>query len=146
MTGANHVFSEVFLHATWHCLGNRGLLSRETEQYIQCFLNEYCRKEKGVHFQGVGGTKDHVHLVIQVEPFVLVSEFIGKIKGASSHEANQRFGRASLQWQRGYGVVSFSKKHLKYVLDYVANQKEHHAKGSLNEVLERVEPQVEKPR
>ena len=34
-----------------------------------------------------------------------------------------------LEWQRGYGVVSFGKKHLDWVQNYIANQKEHHAAG-----------------
>jgi putative transposase len=146
VVGASHVFSEIYLHVTWHCLGNRSLLTREIEQFVHEILEQHCRKTRGVHFKGVGGTENHIHLVFQAEPFVVISEFIGKIKGASSHEANKQFGRATLQWQRGYGVVSFSKRYLKSVQDYVNNQKEHHKKGSLNKVLQRVEPTVEKPR
>ena len=146
MAGTSHVFSEIYLHVTWHCLENRALLTPEMERYVHGSVEEQCRKSKGVHFQCIGGTENHIHLVIQTEPFVLVSDFIGKIKGASSHEANQRFGQGALGWQRGYGMVSFSKRYLQTVVNYVGNQKEHHKKETLNEVLERVEPVFEKPR
>jgi putative transposase len=146
MSGASHVFNEIYLHVTWHCLENRDLLIPELEKFIHGYLEEHCRKFKGVHFHGVGGTENHIHLIVRIEPFVLISDFIGKIKGSSSHEVNQRSGKGSLQWQRGYGVASFSKRYLETVQKYVVNQKEHHKKGTLNEVLERVEPMVEKPR
>ncbi|MCH8046241.1 MAG: transposase [Planctomycetes bacterium] len=48
----------------------------------------------------------------------------------------QRFKR--LEWQRGFGVVSFGKAHLDWVLRYIANQKEHHATGRIEERLERI--------
>ena len=99
-------------------------------------IEEYCRKVKGIHYQGVGATEDHVHLVFQMEPLVALADFIGKIKGASSHEINKPFGAGTLKWQRGYGVVSFSKKHLPGILTYVRNQKEHHKKRTTNRVLE----------
>ncbi len=55
------------------------------------------------------------------------------MKGASSHE----FGKA-LQWQKGYGVVSFGTKDLEWVVSYVRNQKERHQTGRLSERLERI--------
>ena len=70
------------------------------------------------------------------EPFVTLSEFQGQVKGASSHEVNARFGGKTLTWQRGYGMVTFSKKYLPGILSYVSNQKEHHARGTTNPVLE----------
>lgn len=43
-----------------------------------------------------------------------------------------------LQWQAGYGVVSFGTKDLEWVKAYVRNQKEHHARGTVQERLERI--------
>ena len=61
-----------------------------------------------------------------------LDEWIGQLKGASSHE----FGKA-LQWQTGYGIVSFGTKDLKWVVDYIGHQREHHKNGSIYERLER---------
>ena len=48
-------------------------------------------------------------------------------------------------WQRGYGVVSFGKNNLTWVLDYIADQKEHHARGTIYDRLERTECDKEGP-
>jgi putative transposase len=69
---------------------------------------------------------------------IAVSELIGVLKGYSSHEVNKQKRMKRLEWQRGFGVVSFGKKHLGWVQDYIARQKEHHATGRLEERLERV--------
>ncbi|MGI8906152.1 MAG: family 16 glycoside hydrolase [Candidatus Sumerlaeaceae bacterium] len=112
------------------------LIGKSWENQLHDFFHAYCVEQQGVYYCCSGGTEDHVHLVVQVEPTLLVSEFVGKIKGASSFEFNKRFGRKALLWQRGYGVVSFAKRDLPGVRDYVANQKEHHAQGSTRAILE----------
>ena len=134
--GSGHTFSEIYLHLNWHCLKDRPLITPNVEPALHGFIEEYCAKIKGIHFKGVGGTGTHVHLVFQIEPFAGLSEFIGQVKGASSHEMNKKFGAGTIAWQRGYGLVSFSKKHLDSVLRYVAQQKEHHARATTNGTLE----------
>ena len=49
---------------------------------------------------------------------------------------NAAFGKDTLKWHRGYGIVSFSKKHLPGVAHYVRNQREHHSNGTTNATLE----------
>jgi putative transposase len=45
--------------------------------------------------------------------------------------------RHLLDWQDGYGVVSFGTKDLPWIVEYIQNQKEHHAKGTIRDRLER---------
>ena len=134
--GSSHVYSEVFLHVNWHCKRSRPQISSQVELPLHAFIENYCEEVKGIHFLRVGGTETHVHLVFQMEPFVQPSAFIGKVKGASAHEMNKEFGGGTLQWQRGYGLVSFAKLHLPWVLRYVENQKEHHRLGTIRHALE----------
>jgi hypothetical protein len=75
-------------------------------------------------------------VVVSIEPFVTISDMVQEIKGASSHEVNEGLRRKVLQWQRGYGVVSFGKANLDWVLDHVRLQKEHHAAGRAVDRLE----------
>jgi len=135
---ASHVFHEIYLHLTWHTKNSSPLLVAEFEPAVHEFLTSRCRKTNGVYFHGIGGTETHVHLAINIEPQVCISDLVGELKGSCSHAINktQRFKR--LEWQRGFGVVSFDKAHLDWVLRYIANQKEHHATGRIEERLERI--------
>ena len=136
MSPKHHAFHAIFLHVNWHCHADKPLLRPKVELACRSYLEAYCEKHGGVRLLAVGGTETHVHLALQVEPTICPSEFIGKLKGAASHDLNKRFGRATVKWQVGYGVVSFAERDLRGVLRYIKNQKEHHAKGTVNRVLE----------
>ena len=47
-------------------------------------------------------------------------------------------GRKAIEWQTGYGVVSFGAKDLDWVREYIQRQKEHHAKKNIFDRLERI--------
>ena len=136
LSTSSHVFSEIFIHLNWHCKEDRPLIGPPLKNPLDAHLEDYGNKTKGIKFFGVGGTSDHVHLVIQMEPFICLADWVGKIKGASSHEMNKAAGLAVLEWQRGYGAVSFARRDLKAVLAYVARQEEHHQRGTANATLE----------
>lgn len=81
-------------------------------------------------------------MALEIEPFVKIIDQVQELKGASSHEVNCRKGHKTLQWQRGYGVVSFGRKNLPWILDYIEHQREHHAAGHAHPRLEACEPPV----
>jgi putative transposase len=89
----------------------------------------------------VGGTETHVHVAVTITPTMLISELVGQLKGVSSHEVNQKLGlgRKLLEWQAGYGVVSFGTKDMEWVKSYIRNQKEHHARETVHGRLEQTQ-------
>ena len=135
---ASHVFHEIYLHLNWHAKADQPLLTPQLEPAVHEFLLARCRQTKGVYIHGVGGTATHMHLAINIEPFVCISDLVGEIKGACSREMNKRQRQKVLEWQRGFGVVSFGKRQLGWVLGYIAGQKEHHAQGRIHNRFERI--------
>jgi len=127
-------YSEINLHITWHTKDNSPLITPELEPLLYGFLKDRIVTTEGAYFHAIGGIEDHGHIAVSVAPKVHLDEWIGQLKGASSHE----FGKA-LEWQRGYGVVSFGTKDLKWVVEYIRNQREHHGTGDIYGRLERIE-------
>ena len=127
----SHTHHEVFLHLVWRTYGDRPLLRSEVRERVHGHIRRGCAKTRGVFFHAVGGTEDHVHVVINVEPRIRISDVVKTLKGASSYDIPE------ISWQRGYGVVSFSADQLGYVVRYVENQMERHRKGRLTETLEK---------
>jgi REP element-mobilizing transposase RayT len=94
-------------------------------------------QSKGLIFHEIGGTETHVHIAVTIPPTLLISDWIGKIKGASSHYVNPELLNCKLlDCQTGYGVVSFGTKDLEWVVNYIRNQKEHHKQGTTVDRLE----------
>jgi putative transposase len=131
---SKRVYSEINLHITWHTKNNLRMISSGLEKDLHSFLRNKVVETQGTYFHAIGGIEDHVHLAISIKPSVDLDNWIGQMKGSSSHE----FGKA-LQWQSGYGIVSFGTKDLKWVINYVLNQKEHHASARIFDRLERIE-------
>jgi putative transposase len=135
-----NVYSEIFLHIVWHTKDGAPMVRDGFRDQLYEHIVDRCRRTDGVRCYGIGGTPNHLHLAVSVPPTLAIAEWIGKLKGASSHYVNRdlRHDKA-LQWQTGYGVVSFGRKRLPYVVDYVKGQEEHHAAGTVHHRLERID-------
>ena len=106
-------YAEINLHITWHTKDSAPLLVPQVEAVVHHYVRGRCMNTPGVFVHEIGGIETHVHLAVSIAPTVLISEFIGQLKGSSSHEASQKLGRKVLEWQTGYGVVSFGTRDLK---------------------------------
>ncbi len=141
-----NVYSEIHLHITWHTKDSAAVLTDRIEDRTHHYLRHRASETAGVLVHEINGMPDHVHLAVRVPPTLLIADWIGELKGASAHYINHEIAnRKVLEWQTGYGVVSFGSKDVPWVAAYIRNQKEHHAKGATQERLERIE-RGEEPR
>ncbi|MGA2620103.1 MAG: IS200/IS605 family transposase [Thermoguttaceae bacterium] len=137
---SKNCYSEINLHITWHTKDSLPLLTSDVEALAHREVKQKIICTPGVFVHEIGGTETHLHVAVSVPPTLVPSEFIGQLKGASAHEVNQQLklrGKV-LQWQAGYGVVSFGTRQLEWVKAYIRNQREHHARGKVVDRLERV--------
>jgi putative transposase len=136
---SNRSYSEINLHFVWHVKSDLPIIRAEIESRLHRYIRNYALQSSGLIFHEIGGTETHVHIAVTIPPTPLISEWIGKLKGASSHYVNHELvNRKVLDWQTGYGVVSFGTKDLDWVVNYIRNQKEHHKQGTTIERIERI--------
>jgi len=135
---SDSVYSEINFHITWHTKSNLPLIKTEIETKLFQFLKHKIIETPEVYFHAIGGIEDHLHIAVSVPPTLTMSEWIGKLKGGSPYHINESSNHKLLQWQRGYGIVSFGTKDLQWVINYVLNQKEHLKKGTTHERLEKI--------
>lgn len=126
-------YAEINFHITWHTKNNHPFITRSLEPKLYDFIKDKVVKQSNVFFHAIGGVQDHIHIAASFYPPFEIDRWIGEMKGASSHE----FGKA-LQWQHGYGVVSFGTGDLSWVKAYIHDQKEHYRRGTIQERLERI--------
>jgi putative transposase len=83
---------------------------------------------RNCHFDllAIGGTEDHVHLLLSVPAGKHVSELMRDTKANSSR--HMRRSLPGFAWQDGYAAISVSPSQLGIVKKYIANQPEHHRK------------------
>ena len=129
-------FWRLYYHLVW-ATDNRepvidGEIERELFEAIRCKA-----KALGGQVFAVNGTEDHVHLAVTIPAKVPVADFVGEVKGSSSFHINHMPEKQwRLDWQRGYGAVTFRRDNLQQVVDYIRQQKEHHRSAMLWRTLE----------
>ena len=136
---SRRAYSEINLHTTWHTKGNLPLIKPEIEPKLYAFLRKKMLETPEVFVHAIGGIENHIHIAVSIPPQIQPAEWIGQLKGGSAYFINQAANRKLLEWQNGYGIVSFGTKDVQWVVKYIRNQKEHHKAGKIYKRLESVE-------
>lgn len=130
---------KLYYHIVWSTKYRLPLIEPAWEEELYGYMRGKAMA-LGCTPHAINGTADHTHVVISIPPKLAVATVIGQLKGASSHRANEIFvSNKSFAWQTEYGAFSVSENVLPYVIEYVNNQKQHHAKNSIELALEHSE-------
>ena len=83
--------------------------------------------------QAVGGTADHVHMLVGLRATHCLADVLREIKRPSSQWVHETLGVAEFAWQEGYGAFTVSESNVEQVRCYIANQREHHRHKTFQE-------------
>src|SRR2546421_1131300 len=98
-------YSEINLHFVWHVKASMPIITAEIEPRLYKYVRSYSLQSKGLVFHEIGGIETHVHIAVTIPPTLLISEWIGKLKGARSYHVNHKLAnRKLLDLETGYGV------------------------------------------
>ncbi|HWC88578.1 MAG TPA: IS200/IS605 family transposase [Pirellulales bacterium] len=142
-----HVFHQLYYHFVWATHARDPHIHPSFRTQFLAILNAEAKNRGGMPIRH-NAMFDHVHLLARLPPTVVVSEFIGQVKGATSFRVNHEvWPKFKLQWQEGYGVLTLREDELEKVSRYIDNQEEHHRTGRVSRILERTEedPAAESP-
>jgi putative transposase len=78
-----------------------------------------------------------IHLLIKLNATTPLSVLIKELKSYSTGWMKKQ-GFSNFAWQEGYGAFSCSITHLKQLINYIENQKEHHKVKSFEDEIEKL--------
>jgi REP element-mobilizing transposase RayT len=87
------------------------------------YIHGICRKQQ-IFCHAVGGTGDHLHLLVQVPADTPLAKVVNIIKSNSSRWMSQHGPKFA--WQEGYAAFSVSHSVLPSVIQYIDTQDVHH--------------------
>ena len=135
----SHVFHQLFYHFAWATHSREPLIDRTWRPLLLEIINEEVKTRGGFPIRH-NAVPDHAHLLCRLPPTVLIADFIGQLKGATSFRVNKEIRpKFKLHWQEGYGVLTLRKDEIDKVSRYIDQQEEHHRRGKLSGVLETFE-------
>jgi len=99
---------------------------------LHAYLGGSVRKIGGVA-ESIGGTNDHVHLLVGLRATHRLADVMEDIKSVSSLWVHQEIGTKDFWWQEGYGAFTVSSSQLEKVRTYIEHQEEHHRRKTFQE-------------
>jgi len=126
-----------WLHIIWATKKRERIIKPTQAKEISQFLMEKSKSEN-VPLLNLNIQSEHVHGLINLPADICLSDFMKRIKGASSYWINKKsLLKTKFSWQRGYGAYSVSASQLDIVRQYIINQDKHHAINTFNEEYEK---------
>ena len=94
-------------------------------------------KERNCYLYRIGGIENHIHLLIDLDATVSLSDIVGELKRKSSLWM-KRCGMFPQfdGWGREYFAFSKSSNHKDRVIEYIKNQKTHHKRCGFEAEIE----------
>lgn len=126
-------YSNLLFHVIFSVKERRKLLSKELQNRFYPYISGITNKN-GFKILIIGGTDDHVHILLSLRPDLPVSKAVQLIKGGSSKWIHDNFtDLKTFSWQEGYGVFTVSLSQVNIIKNYISNQEKHHKNTSFKD-------------
>ncbi|MDR1458678.1 MAG: IS200/IS605 family transposase, partial [Bacteroidales bacterium] len=126
-----NTYTQIYIHSIFAVQNRLSLIVAPWKEELYKYVTGIMQKH-GHKMLQVGGMPDHIHLLFGMRPAESLSNLMKAVKGESSEWINkQRFVKGYFSWQEGYGAFSYSTSQLNNVIQYIANQAEHHKKRNM---------------
>mgnify|MGYP001619212957 CR=1 FL=1 len=124
---------------TYHCVfstnGRYPFLKPDILPRVHGYIRGIVREIDG-SLLAIGGTNDHVHLLMTLPGNLSVADAMRLIKTKSSKWIHETFpDQLSFAWQTGYAAFSVSESAVPSVTNYIRDQVAHHTARSFDEEI-----------
>jgi len=127
-----------YVHICFSTKGRLPLIQDSIQEELFAYLGGVCKNLESQPII-VGGTNDHVHLLVKLSRKMALMDLVEKVKTHSSKWIKSKDPKFSnFYWQHGYGGFSVNPRQVDRVVTYIKNQREHHRKVSFQEEYRRV--------
>jgi len=123
------------MHIVFSTKERRNLITSAVVAELHAYLGGICRNGESPALV-IGGTENHIHLLISLSKNIALSGLMMTLKKDSSKwiKTNGTAFR-HFHWQDGYGAFSIGESQVGAVTDYIRGQKERHQSISFEDEL-----------
>ena len=127
----SHTYVTGLVHCVFSTKNRRNLIRVEVQPDLWAFLGGIARKN-GFKALTVGGTENHVHILLSLPATMALAKAVQLMKGGSSRWMNQTHTH-QFEWQEGYGAFTVGISQKDGTVAYIQSQAEHHTRRSFEE-------------
>ena len=128
-----HTFTRLIYHVVFSTKDHARCITEDLRNDLYAYIGGIVRELHGVPM-AVGGTEDHLHLLVSLPASLALADAMRTVKTNSSRWIHTKGpGKRLFGWQIGYGAFTVSRSNCDEVARYIADQNEHHKKASFEE-------------
>ena len=128
-----NTYTALHYHIVFSTKNRQPLIGAQVRERIWAFLGGIAR-EDDMRALGIGGTADHIHLLIIAPASLALSKMVQLLKGGSSKWIHETFPQMhNFAWQDGYGAFTVSRSQIPEIIRYIQGQPEHHRAKTFQE-------------
>jgi len=123
-----NTYSQLYFHIVFAVMRRQNLISSKNKEELHRYKTGII-KNNGQKLLEINVMPDHTHILIGMEPNIRISDLVRDIKSNSSVFINdKKWVLGKFNWQKGFGVFSYSHSQLDSIIKYINNQEMHHRK------------------
>ncbi len=127
--------SNILVHIVFSTKNRGNFLDCSITSELYSYIAQIC-KTNNSPIKQIGGTENHIHILVALSRTITVSKLIADIKANSSRWLKNKENKLkNFAWQNGYGVFSIGQSGFLHCVSYIKNQKKHHKTLSFEEEL-----------
>jgi putative transposase len=125
-----HTYSTNLVHCVFSTKERANLIPDDLRVRLYAYLFGTA-KNLEIEIIAMGGTANHIHILMALPPKQPLSYVVRDLKANSSRWMKE--SGLSFSWQEGFGAFSVSASQAPVVKAYIRNQQEHHKKRTFEE-------------
>ena len=125
----------LMVHVVFSTKQRRALITPAVEPELYAYLGGTA-KNLASRCLAIGGTENHVHLLISQSKNMALSDLMEEVKKSSSKWIKTKGPQfRTFGWQDGYGAFTVGQSTVEALKQYIARQKEHHKRQTFEQEL-----------
>ena len=131
-----HTHVSIRVHCVFSTKERRASIPEAIQPRLWAFIGGIVRRV-GMKAIAVGGTSDHLHVLLLLPATITLAKAVQTLKANSSRWLHEATGKP-FEWQEGYAAFSVSIPQTDATVAYIRNQRQHHAKRGFDEEFARM--------
>jgi len=127
----SHTYISQFVHCVFSTKNRLGSISDDIRPELWAYIAGIARTNKFKAI-AIGGTADHIHILLSIPATITIARAMQMIKGGSSKWLHEKTGK-EFAWQEAYGAFTVGVSQVKPTIAYINSQAEHHAKRNFED-------------
>ena len=128
-----NTYINILIHTVFSTKNRESWLSSSLRERLYPYMCGIAR-ENSLKVLCIGGTDNHIHILLSLDSTTSIAKAMQFIKGGSSKWIHETFPELRLfSWQEGYGAFSIGISNVDETKKYIENQEKHHSKESFRD-------------